>query len=106
MNTGSQDMYQSGVLATVDMMRLADAHVCVFEAMNKAAFGRYICFDQVIETEEVAEKLARETSMSKNKIMGNGSINVQVRYELSNRKLTNLLSGSLRYCYNQSQHCI
>ncbi|BBH00416.1 NAD(P)-binding Rossmann-fold superfamily protein, partial [Prunus dulcis] len=37
---GSQDMYQSGVLATVDMMRLADAHVCVFEAMNEAAFGR------------------------------------------------------------------
>lgn len=100
---GSQDMYQSGVLATVDMMRLADAHVCVFEEMNKAAFGRYICFDQVIETEEVAEKLAQETSMSKNKIMGNGSVNVQVRYELSNRKLTNLLSGSLRYCYNQSQ---
>ncbi|BFG26890.1 hypothetical protein CerSpe_131640 [Prunus speciosa] len=103
---GSQEMYQSGVLATVDMMRLANAHLRVFEAMNKTAFGRYICFDQVIETEEVAEKLAEETSMSKNKIMGNGSINVQVRYELSNRKLTNLLSGSLRYCYNQSQHYI
>lgn len=96
-------MYQSGLLATVDVMRLAEAHVSVYEAMNKSAFGRYICFDQVIETEQEAEKLAGETSMSKNKICGNnGSTSVHhPRYELSNRKLTSLLSKTLRFCYNQ-----
>lgn len=101
---GAQEMYQSGLLATVDVMRLADAHVGVYEAMNKSAFGRYICFDQVIETEQEAEKLAGETSMSKNKICGNnGTSSVHhPRYELSNRKLISLLSKTLRFCYNKS----
>ncbi|KAK9925309.1 hypothetical protein M0R45_033637 [Rubus argutus] len=87
-----------------DVMRLADAHVGVYEAMNKSAFGRYICFDQVIETEQEAEKLAGETSMSKNKICGNnGTSSVHhPRYELSNRKLISLLSKTLRFCYNKS----
>ncbi|XP_061988288.1 cinnamoyl-CoA reductase-like SNL6 [Rosa rugosa] len=103
---GAQEMYQCGVLATVDVMRLAEVHVSVYEAMNKSAFGRYICFDRVIETEKEAEKLAGETGMSKKKICRNyeGSSSVHhLRYELSNKKLTNLLSGTLRSCYNQNQ---
>ncbi|XP_068303645.1 cinnamoyl-CoA reductase-like SNL6 [Pyrus communis] len=98
---GAQQMYQSGVLATVDITRLAEAHVGVFEAMNKAAFGRYICFDRVVDGEEEAEKLAEATSMLKNKFVGNGGSNiVQNRFELSNRKLTNLLSGRVHCCYS------
>ncbi|KAM1015123.1 hypothetical protein ACFX1Q_044855 [Malus domestica] len=98
---GAQEMYQSGVLATVDITRLAEAHVGVFEAMNKAAFGRYIWFDRVIDGEEEAEKLAEATGMSKNKILGNGGSNVvQNRFELSNKKLTNLLTGRVHCSYH------
>lgn len=39
-------MFVNGLLATVDVSKLAEAHVSVFEAMNKTAFGRYICFDR------------------------------------------------------------
>ncbi|KAM1296543.1 hypothetical protein ACFX2I_023370 [Malus domestica] len=98
---GAQEMYQSGVLATVDITRLAEAHLGVFEAMNEAAFGRYICFDRVVDGEEEAEKLAEATSMPKNKFVGNGGSNIiQNRFELSNRKLTNLLSGRVHCCYS------
>ncbi|CAN6572214.1 unnamed protein product [Malus baccata var. baccata] len=98
---GAQEMYQSGVLATVDITRLAEAHLGVFEAMNEAAFGRYICFDRVVDGEEEAEKLAEATSMPKNKFVGNGDSNtIQNRFELSNRKLTNLLSGRVHCCYS------
>ncbi|XP_050382596.1 cinnamoyl-CoA reductase-like SNL6 isoform X2 [Argentina anserina] len=101
----AQEMFQNGVLATVDVMRLAEAHISVYEAMNASAFGRYICFDQVITTEREAEKLAGETSMSKTKICGHdgGSTDRHIRYELSNKKLTNLMSRTLRSCYNQNQ---
>ncbi|TQE02970.1 hypothetical protein C1H46_011334 [Malus baccata] len=98
---GAQEMYQSGVLATVDITRLAEAHLGVFEAMNEAAFGRYICFDRVVDGEEEAEKLAEATSMPKNKFVGYGGSNIiQNRFELSNRKLTNLLSGRVHCCYS------
>lgn len=98
-------MYEGGVLATVDVNRLAEAHVCVFEAMNKTASGRYICFDKVIETEEDAEKLARETNLTKSKICGGPeSASIQRRFLLSNRKLTSLISTTIRQCYNQCHH--
>ena len=98
-------MYESGVLATVEVNRLAEAHVCVFEAMNKtSAGGRYICFDEIIQEEEEAEKLAREISVSKTKICGTGeSSNVGARFQLSNKKLTSLMSTQIRRCYNESE---
>ncbi|PON56203.1 NAD(P)-binding domain containing protein [Trema orientale] len=103
---GAPEMYERGVLATVDVNRLAEAHVCVFEAMNKktSSGGRYICFDEIIQEEEEAETLARELSISKAKICGTGaSSSVRDRFQLSNRKLTSLMSTQLRPCYNESQ---
>ena len=38
-------MFAYGLLATIDVRKLAEAEACVYEAMNKIAFGRYICFD-------------------------------------------------------------
>ncbi|XVF14093.1 hypothetical protein REPUB_Repub09cG0027600 [Reevesia pubescens] len=99
---GAQEMYANGLLATVDVSRLAEAHVSVFEAMNKTAFGRYICFDQVIEREEEAEKLASEIGMPANKISGNSFDFIPTRFELSNKKLTNLMSRTLGICYGES----
>ncbi|GMY13359.1 cinnamoyl-CoA reductase-like SNL6 isoform X2 [Fagus crenata] len=95
---GAQEMYANGLLAIVDVNRLAEAQVCVFEAMDKNAHGRYLCFDNVIDREE-AEKLARETGMPINKICGNG--NIEAQFELSNKKLSSLMSRAPRNCYSE-----
>ena len=54
---GAPEMYESGVLVTVGLQYLVDAHICVFE--NSAAFGRYICFNHTITQPEDALKLAQ-----------------------------------------------
>ncbi|TXG54670.1 hypothetical protein EZV62_019926 [Acer yangbiense] len=99
---GAQEMYANGLLATVDVMRLADSHVCVYEEMNKTASGRYICFDRVIESEDEAEKLAKEMGMPANKLCGNACEHIPCHFELSNKKLTSLMSRTIRTCHNQS----
>ncbi|KAI9176244.1 hypothetical protein LWI28_000327 [Acer negundo] len=99
---GAQEMYANGLLATVDVMRLADSHVCVYEEMNKTASGRYICFDRVIESEDEAEKLAKEMGMPANKLCGNACEHIPCHFELSNKKLTSLMSRTIRTCYSQS----
>lgn len=100
-------MYSDGVLATVDVTRLADAHVCVFEAMIKTVSGRYICFDRVISGEDDAERLAGEMGMPVDKICGGGEGGSSVqqprpRFELSNQKLSCLMSRTLRPCYGEA----
>lgn len=95
-------MYADGLLATVDVMRLAEAHLCVYEAMNKTAFGRYLCFDRVIAGENEAEYLAREMGIPATKICGNADGHIPRPFDLSNKKLTTLMSRTLRSCYYQS----
>ncbi|KAG8637791.1 hypothetical protein MANES_15G165400v8 [Manihot esculenta] len=98
---GAREMFADGLLATVDVMKLAEAHACLLEAMNKTAFGRYIYFDHVIDGEKEADKLAKKIGMPAEKICGNESINFLARFELSNKKLLNLMSRTLRSCYNE-----
>ncbi|KAK3014149.1 hypothetical protein RJ639_008490 [Escallonia herrerae] len=93
---GAQEMYANGSLASADVDRVAEAHVCVFEAMNKTASGRYICFDQVIACEDDVAKLARETEMQINTIAENVYSNSPTRFTLSNSKLSRLVSRTLR----------
>lgn len=88
---GVQEMYIYGLLATVDINRLAKAHVLVFEEMKKTASGRYICFDHVIDREDEIEKLARETGISVSSITGGASSSNGPRFELSNAKLARLM---------------
>lgn len=85
-------MYEKGLLATVDVNRLAEAHVCVLEELNRTASGRYICFDQVIKNEEEVETLVRETGIRVNLISENASGNAPRQLELSNLKLSRLMS--------------
>ncbi|CAK7328046.1 unnamed protein product [Dovyalis caffra] len=100
---GGQEMFKDGLLATVDVMKLAEAHACVFEAMNKTAYGRYICFDRVIQVEDEAHKLAREIGIPANKIVCESATNCDpARFVLSNRKLCNLMSRTHSRCYNPS----
>lgn len=54
---GAAQMYEDGVLASVDVRFLADVHICVME--DPAAFGRYICFNHMINTAEHAVNFAR-----------------------------------------------
>ncbi|KAG8501534.1 hypothetical protein CXB51_004033 [Gossypium anomalum] len=96
------EKYAKGLLATVDVIRLAEAHVAVFEAMNKTAFGRYICFDRIIERDEEAEKLASEIGIPPNRICGNSLEFIPTHFELSNKKLNNLMSRTIRNWYGQS----
>ncbi|KAL2901368.1 Cinnamoyl-CoA reductase-like SNL6 [Bienertia sinuspersici] len=53
---GAAEMYQDGVLVTVDLNFLVDAHVYIFEDIS--TYGRYLCFNHVINHPENAIKLA------------------------------------------------
>lgn len=94
-------MYSHGFLATTDVTKLAEAHVCVFKAMNKNAFGRYICYENVVDSQSEAEKLAKEIGMPINKICGaESNYDSLHRFKLSNEKLCRLMSRPLR-CYSE-----
>lgn len=92
---GAQEMYSTGLLATVDVVKVAEAHVHVYKAMHGNASGRYICFDKVIDSQFSAEKLAKQTGMPTHKICGNIANTVCNRIALSNQKLTRLMSRPL-----------
>lgn len=53
-------MFESGVLAFVDVEFLADVHFRAFE--DQSTSGRYFCFNQIVSTEEEAVKLAKSLS--------------------------------------------
>nr|AFK48965.1 unknown [Lotus japonicus] len=93
---GAQEIYSNGLLATVDLKKVVEAHSSVFKAMNNNACGRYICFDNVIGTQSEAENLAKEIGMPKEKICGDESNNSLHRFELSNEKLCRLMSRPIR----------
>lgn len=93
---GVQEMYSYGLLATVDINKLAKAHVRVFEEMKKAISGRYVCFDRVIERGDEIEKLARETGIDQSLIRGGASCSSRTRFELSNAKFVTLMSRTQR----------
>ncbi|XP_076944326.1 cinnamoyl-CoA reductase-like SNL6 [Bidens hawaiensis] len=85
---GGQDMYEHGLLATVDVNKLAEAHVKVYEEMNKTGGGRYVCFDKVVRSTDEVQRLEQETGCH----IGTNSHDGVFRFELSNRKLDRLMS--------------
>lgn len=54
---GAAEMYEEGVMVTADVKLLVDAHICAFE--NPSSYGRYLCFNHVINKQEDAVKLAQ-----------------------------------------------
>ncbi|KAJ0454863.1 putative cinnamoyl-CoA reductase [Helianthus annuus] len=92
---GGKDMYAHGLLATVDVNKLADAHVKVYEEMHKTGGGRYVCFDNVIGSPEEVQRLEQETGV----YIDTSSHDATFRFELSNRKLDRLMSQTHR-CMN------
>ncbi|KAL5232490.1 hypothetical protein ABZP36_031266 [Zizania latifolia] len=59
---GAPNMYDHGVLVTVDVDFLADAHMAAYEC--PAAYGRYLCFNNAVCRPEDAAKLAQMLSSS------------------------------------------
>ena len=59
---GAAEMYEDGVFVTVDLDFLVDAHICVFEDVS--SYGRYLCFNNIINRPEDAIQLARKLTPS------------------------------------------
>ncbi|KAL0345967.1 UNVERIFIED_CONTAM: putative anthocyanidin reductase [Sesamum radiatum] len=88
---GAEQMYVNGVLATVDINFVADVHIRAFE--DSSTSGRYFCFDQIVNSEAEAVKLAKCLSPL---------ISIPSRYEwqesevhgerLRNKKLSKLIA--------------
>ncbi|EOY31557.1 hypothetical protein QUC31_019726 [Theobroma cacao] len=57
---GAAQMFENGVLAFVDVGFLADVNIRAFE--DSSTCGRYFCFNQIVNTEEEAVKLAQSLS--------------------------------------------
>ena len=97
-------MYTNGLLATVDVTKLAKAHVCVYEGMKENSSSRYICFDRVISTANEATMLAAEIGVPVGSIVQTTpTINSPVSFQLSNKKLSDLMfrSNLQRSCLNE-----
>ncbi|XP_022133638.1 cinnamoyl-CoA reductase-like SNL6 [Momordica charantia] len=102
---GAREMYANGVLATVEVTKLAKAHVCVYEGMKENASGRYICFDRVISTVGEAEKLAAEMAVPVTTMLQTTPpTHSSIPFQLSNKKLSHLMSRTdlPRTCLNES----
>ncbi|CAK9166020.1 unnamed protein product [Ilex paraguariensis] len=89
---GAAEMYENGVFVTVDLRFLVDAHISVFEDI--AAYGRYLCFNHVINCSEDAIRLAHmllPTSASSPPQSSEDNRVYQQR--ISNKKLNKLMLG-------------
>ncbi|XP_010453599.1 PREDICTED: cinnamoyl-CoA reductase-like SNL6 [Camelina sativa] len=107
---GAKEMYSHGLLATMDVNKLAKAHVCLWEGLgNKTAFGRYICFDTIL-SQDGAENLAKDIGVQIEKICGSSSDSdgnadeeaSPSNLQISDKKLLDLMSRTLRSCYHES----
>ncbi|XP_010695556.2 cinnamoyl-CoA reductase-like SNL6 [Beta vulgaris subsp. vulgaris] len=87
---GAAEMYQDGVLVTVDLNFLLDAHIHVFEDIS--TYGRYLCFNNVINRPENAIKLAKilmpSASVQAQSFQEDGKM---IQQRISNKKLKEVL---------------
>nr|XP_043620733.1 cinnamoyl-CoA reductase-like SNL6 [Erigeron canadensis] len=89
---GAAEMYEDGVFVTVDLQFLVNSHLCVYEDVS--AYGRYLCFNHVINCNEDALKLAQillppdVSSLPPSMTVGESGM---VEQRISNKKLNKLL---------------
>lgn len=88
---GAADMYKDGVFVTVDLKFLVDAHMCVFK--DPSSYGRYLCFNHVINCTDDVQKLASRllpssSSSSKPAYLEENRVYQQ---RISNHKLNKLM---------------
>ncbi|KAE9596933.1 hypothetical protein Lal_00007620 [Lupinus albus] len=88
---GAAEMYEDGVFVTVDLGFLVDAHICVYEDVS--SYGRYLCFNHIINTHDDAVQLARHltptASSSLPQSVDHGKNFIEQR--ISNKKLNKLM---------------
>lgn len=100
---GAQELFTDGLLATVDVNKAAEAHVCVYEAISSgAACGRYLCFDHVIRRVEEVVELERQLGVPSriSSITTDVGANHPSWFELSRGKLSRLMSSMRRCTYD------
>ncbi|TVU31539.1 hypothetical protein EJB05_23226 [Eragrostis curvula] len=85
---GAPDMYDDGVLVTVDADFLADAHVAAYE--SPTAYGRYLCFDNAVCRPEDAVKLAQMLSPSAPRSPPSDELKV-IPQRIQSKKLSKLM---------------
>lgn len=90
---GAAEMYEDGVLVTVDVNFVVDAHICVFEDVT--SYGRYLCFNNIITQSEDAVNLARKLTPSAPAALPQSKDqDVRIIQErISNKKLNKLMVG-------------
>ncbi|KAJ6842358.1 putative cinnamoyl-CoA reductase 2 [Iris pallida] len=98
---GAHQMLSEGLLATVDVSKVAEAHVAVFEAMGSTACGRYVCFDHIVRRVEDVAALERQLGIPERNSSEASNLNhPQAWFELSKRKLSRLMSSRMRCSYD------
>ncbi|KAM7491057.1 hypothetical protein LguiA_033978 [Lonicera macranthoides] len=83
---GTAEMYEDGVFVTVDLNFLVDAHIRIFEDIS--SYGRYLCFDRVINCNADAFKLAK---MLTPQVQSYEEDTRMIKEWISNKKLTQLM---------------
>ncbi|XVF56588.1 hypothetical protein PTKIN_Ptkin06aG0133100 [Pterospermum kingtungense] len=87
---GAAEMYEDGVFVTVDLRFILDAHVCVFEDVS--SYGRYLCFNHVINCSHDADKLAQMLLPSSDSSPPQSSEETRMyQQRISNKKLNNMM---------------
>ncbi|XWS58717.1 hypothetical protein CRYUN_Cryun08bG0058500 [Craigia yunnanensis] len=87
---GAAEMYEDGVFVTVDLRFIADAHICVFEDIS--CYGRYLCFNHVINCSHDADKLAQMLLPSSDTSPPQSSEAIRIyQQRISNKKLNNMM---------------
>ncbi|CAL9089605.1 unnamed protein product [Musa textilis] len=85
---GAPQMYEDGVLVTVDIDFLVDAHIAVYE--GPSAYGRYLCFSNVVCRPPDAVKLAQLVSPDAPSSPQSDELKV-IAQRIQNKKLSKLM---------------
>ncbi|MCD7463169.1 hypothetical protein HAX54_050085 [Datura stramonium] len=86
---GAAEMYEDGVFVTVDLDFLVDAHICVYEEI--ATYGRYLCFNHIINQRQDALNLAQMLSPLPSPPQSLEEDTRIIQQRISNKKLNNLM---------------
>ncbi|XP_022986580.1 cinnamoyl-CoA reductase-like SNL6 [Cucurbita maxima] len=88
---GAAEMYEDGLLVTVDLKFIVDAHICVLEDVS--SYGRYLCFNNIINSHEEALTLAHMLLPPSSEAFSHSSLEESVVYQqgISNKKLIKLM---------------
>ncbi|KAM1358329.1 hypothetical protein ACFX15_044614 [Malus domestica] len=92
-------MFKHGRLAVEDVKKAAEAHVCVYEAMDHGAGGRYLSFGKVVT--KMAEAIELENGLKIHGLLSGEGLedlgeetDEEVQSMLSNAKLARLIGAS------------